>query len=132
MPAGRSTTRRRRAVSDVAEQFGESVKFVRQLQRRSQDDLAENLSVGRTSIANIESGKQLPTLATAVEIADELGTSLDWMIRRNVEPEPKPTQTWTALEALAHRITKGVNREIAEAQRRLSNSPPDEGADRNE
>lgn len=107
-------------MSSVAEQFGESVKFVRQLQRRSQGDLAENLSVGRTSIANIESGKQLPTLATAVEIADELGTSLDWMIRRNVEPEPEPTRTWTALEALSHRITKGVEREIAEAQRRLS------------
>lgn len=61
---------------------GERVRRARQAAGLSQAKLARNLGMSRTSIVNIEAGRQHPPLHVLWDVADQLGTELSLLIPR--------------------------------------------------
>jgi transcriptional regulator with XRE-family HTH domain len=59
--------------TDFLEAFGRAVRQLRQERGMTQAELAARLSLGRTSITNLEKGKQSPPLSMLPEIANALG-----------------------------------------------------------
>jgi transcriptional regulator with XRE-family HTH domain len=55
------------------EAFGRAVRQLRQERGMTQAELAARLSLGRTSITNLEKGQQSPPLSMLPEIASALG-----------------------------------------------------------
>jgi transcriptional regulator with XRE-family HTH domain len=58
---------------DFLEAFGGAVRHLRQERGMTQAELAARLSLGRTSITNLEKGQQSPPLSMLPEIASALG-----------------------------------------------------------
>lgn len=58
---------------DFMEAFGRAVRQLRQERGMTQGELAARLSLGRTSITNLEKGQQSPPLSLLPEIAGALG-----------------------------------------------------------
>ena len=59
--------------TDFLEAFGRAVRHLRQDRGMTQAELAARLSLGRTSITNLEKGQQSPPLSMLPEIASALG-----------------------------------------------------------
>jgi transcriptional regulator with XRE-family HTH domain len=59
--------------TDFLENFGHAVRQLRQERGMTQAELAARLSLGRTSITNLEKGQQSPPLSLLPEIAGALG-----------------------------------------------------------
>ena len=59
--------------TDFLEAFGRAVRQLRQERGMTQAELAARLSLGRTSITNLEKGQQSPPLSMLPEIASALG-----------------------------------------------------------
>lgn len=67
-------------------QIGENIRNGRIRRKLSQDTLAKLVGLTRTSLTNIESGRQHPPLHTFCDIADQLQvTVMDLLPRRLVE-----------------------------------------------
>jgi transcriptional regulator with XRE-family HTH domain len=58
---------------DFLKAFGQAVRQLRQERGMTQAELAARLSLGRTSITNLEKGQQSPPLSMLPEIASALG-----------------------------------------------------------
>jgi transcriptional regulator with XRE-family HTH domain len=59
--------------TDFLEAFGRAVRQLRRERGMTQAELATRLSLGRTSITNLEKGRQSPPLSLLPEIAGALG-----------------------------------------------------------
>lgn len=57
--------------------FGDAVRVARDRKGLTQDELAQAVGLTRTSITNIEAGRQRPLLTQAHTLAKVLGASLD-------------------------------------------------------
>lgn len=62
-----------RVATDFLEAFGRAVRQLRHERGMTQAELAARLSLGRTSITNLEKGRQSPPLSMLPEIAGALG-----------------------------------------------------------
>ena len=60
--------------------FGEVLKKLRKHQAINQVDLAANVELDRSAIANYERGHRLPSIEVLVDIAEFFGVSLDYLI----------------------------------------------------
>lgn len=65
--------------------FGEAVRVERTRQNMTQDDLAKAVRLTRTSITNIEAGRQRPLLYQACEIAQALSVPMDALMKQCLE-----------------------------------------------
>lgn len=63
-----------------ATDFGEKVKYFRQINNLSQKEVADYLGVSTAQISDIEKGKSSPSLKRAVLLSDFLGVSLDYLV----------------------------------------------------
>ena len=61
--------------------YGERLRELRMESHMTQADLAEKVLVTRALIAQYEIGCRVPSLSTAERIADELGVSIDYMVK---------------------------------------------------
>jgi transcriptional regulator with XRE-family HTH domain len=68
------------AAGDVPAEFGTRVRRARQAQGRSQAALAAAVGLTRSSIANIETGRQRPPVHVALLIAGALGVRVDQLL----------------------------------------------------
>jgi transcriptional regulator with XRE-family HTH domain len=59
--------------TDFMKAFGRAVRHLRQVRGMTQAELAARLSLGRTSITNLEKGQQSPPLSMLPEISSALG-----------------------------------------------------------
>lgn len=57
----------------VHEYAGMKIKELRESKRMKQEDLADRISIGRTSVANIEIGRQKLTLENIEQFCEALG-----------------------------------------------------------
>lgn len=69
--------------------FGERVAIARDMKGMRQADLAHAIGLTRTSVVNIERGRQRVLLETAVLIAKALGVSLN-ALTKGLAEETKP------------------------------------------
>lgn len=66
--------------------FGEHLRAHRASQGLTQDELAAKVGLKRSSIANMEAGRQSPPLVVALDIATVLGTPLGALIGEIDDP----------------------------------------------
>src|SRR4051812_28522624 len=96
------------------EQLGKRIAAFRHEQRLSQSRLAAAVQLTRTSITNIEKGRQIVAAHTLVQLAQTLGTSVSDLLPSVdlSEPARKVEQELSALEpaqkAWALRVLKGA------------------------
>jgi transcriptional regulator with XRE-family HTH domain len=72
--------------NDFLEAFGRAVRQLRQERGMTQAELAARLSLGRTSVTNLEKGHQSPPLSMLPEIASALGVDPLHMIAVALRP----------------------------------------------
>jgi len=65
--------------------LGKNLKFLRKRTGKTQDTLATEVGIGRTTIANYEAGISEPNVETLIMFARLYGISLDLLMSRNVE-----------------------------------------------
>jgi len=72
------------AVDDAAKrfyrQFGDALAQVRKVRKVTQEALADTIGLSRTSITNIEKGRQPVQLHVVVKLADVLGVRIDQLL----------------------------------------------------
>ncbi|MFF2457594.1 helix-turn-helix domain-containing protein [Peribacillus simplex] len=68
--------------------MGLRIKTCRQNLNLSQENLAENLGMKRTNIANYEAGRVIPPGNILMELADIFGVSTDYLLGRDSKNEP--------------------------------------------
>jgi transcriptional regulator with XRE-family HTH domain len=67
-------------------QLGESLRKCRQKRKLSQEALAKLVGLTRTSLTNIESGRQHPPLHTFCDIGEQLKAEFAELVPRNLPP----------------------------------------------
>ena len=72
--------------SEFYRQLGESIRKCRKKRKLSQDALAKLIGLTRTSLTNIESGRQHPPLHTFCEIVDQLKVDFSELLPRTLAP----------------------------------------------
>ena len=87
----------------VYEIVGANIKRFRQDEKINQLTLASKINLSRTSLVNIEQGKQHPSLLLLLKIAESLGVTLHDLIPKFVESDSK--------KEIITRITKNTKEE---------------------
>lgn len=62
--------------------IGKSIKQIRERRDINQTELAKYAGVSKVTVWKIEQGKLMPSLKTAIKIADALNCSLDYLCGR--------------------------------------------------
>jgi transcriptional regulator with XRE-family HTH domain len=65
----------------IQEQLGKRIVYLRQLQHRSQLDLALDASINRNYLSDLERGRRNPTLTMLQKIADALSVDLATLLK---------------------------------------------------
>ena len=73
----------------VTERFGNSLRFFRQKNGWSQDDLAKMMDTTKQVISNYENSKRSPNIYVAADFAKVLGVSLQDMLGLDDEPDDR-------------------------------------------
>jgi len=74
--------------------LGERIRTLRINKNLSQEELSKNISeLGRTSISNIEKGKQAPSLSTIYKIFNALGSEVHFNLPTFNEIEEKASSS---------------------------------------
>src|SRR5262245_56527362 len=72
----------------MSQRFGEKLKELRAQTNLTQTDLAKRLGfLSRAHLANLEEGRDVPSLVIAVQIAEHLGVTIDSLLRDDRELE---------------------------------------------
>lgn len=76
---------------ELYRQIGDNIKKKRQSLKLNQTLLAESINLSRTSLVNIEQGKQHASVFVLWEIAEKLGVTLHDLIPDRLNPSYIPT-----------------------------------------
>jgi DNA-binding XRE family transcriptional regulator len=76
-----------KAENEIHIQVGFNIKRIRQERKMNQLILANKVKLSRTSLVNIEQGKQSPSLLLLVKLAELFQVSLHDLIPKNVNVE---------------------------------------------
>lgn len=68
-------------VRDRLKILGLNIKFARMKQNISQEELAEMVNTSRTTISMIETARQNPTILKVIDIARQLNTDINELIK---------------------------------------------------
>lgn len=72
--------------------FAVQLKRLRKQKGYTQQEVATELSIGQTSVANYENGTRIPDLSMCIRIADFYGVSLDQLVGRESPQTPAKEQ----------------------------------------
>lgn len=75
------------AIDQLYKSIGSKIKEARQLRGVTQSDLAKRLKLTRSSVANIEAGRQRVMIHWVLQIAEELNISLLHLLETPPDPE---------------------------------------------
>lgn len=80
--------------------LGERIKAQRESKKMNQSDLGDKVGIGRTSISNIEKGRQKPPLSVIYKICHELDLEVYSVlptyieIQENIQPKENPLKLY--------------------------------------
>ena len=78
--------------------MGTRMKRRRKELKMSQAELAEKVNVSNNHISSIETGKQIPSLTTFVEICEQLDTTPDFLLLGSLHTDNLPKNIYDSLE----------------------------------
>lgn len=101
------------------EVFVKRVKEMRVAKRKTQENVGAYLGMGRTSVANWESGKNFPFTETLFKVAEYLETSMDYLVGKTHDPSPnaKLGNTGIAIENLVDLALTYQGKELTKHQK---------------
>jgi transcriptional regulator with XRE-family HTH domain len=67
------------------EKFGRKVKLMRGSKEMTQEDLANRVGIDRSSLANIEQGRHVPSIKVVSKLAETLDTTVDYLLSERQE-----------------------------------------------
>ena len=70
-------------INKVTKNFGENVKYLRQLRKYTRQQLADKLGIATVTLAGYETGIRAPSLEKLILIADFFGVSIDSLFSRD-------------------------------------------------
>lgn len=115
--------------SDFLEQFGRAVRRLREERSLTQGELAKQIGLSRTSVTNLESGRQNPPLSLLPELSSALGVDVITLITCTAEEAVgTPTQLLTG-QIRDGNLRRWVNEIISEP---VSERPDDVSDDETE
>jgi len=76
---------------------GVRVRSLREYKNWSQEDLARASGLKRPHISLIENNERTPGAGSLIKLADALGTSIDFLVDRIDDPNPRPIPNNPAL-----------------------------------
>lgn len=82
-------------MTDFATAYGERVNIARRTAELTQTQLGKLLGLTRSSVANIEAGRQASSAEQAVKIANALGVGVQWLLTGDTKIAPVADQTIT-------------------------------------
>ena len=80
--------------------FSEKLKKLRKKKRLTQEQLAEQIDVARTTYSSYEQGRREPDNETLIRIADFFNVSLDYLLERTEAPHWTIKEESTELDEL--------------------------------
>lgn len=91
---------------DLYRSIGRNVRVAREASDMTQEDVASAAGVLRTSIANIEAGRQRVPLHTLSRIADALQTPVSALLPREIAPDSKLSAAYQRIAELEERLAR--------------------------
>ena len=67
--------------------LNKNIKYIRKKNRTSQQELADAVGVGRTSLGDYERGRTEPDIKTLIRLSDYFNISIDDLIRKDLQKE---------------------------------------------
>lgn len=64
-----------------------NIKYLRKKNGRSQQELADTMSIGRTSLGDYERGRTEPDISSLIKLSDYFSISIDDLIRKDLQKE---------------------------------------------
>lgn len=103
---------------------GRAVRQVRVAAGLTQAELAERAGLAFETISRVESGREPPSLRTAISLSDALGVSVDAVVGRvgapPVRKEAGPSRDVRRLLGAAERLDSGMLRHVVAVVRGLA------------
>ena len=90
--------------------MGVRIKMRRKELKMSQAELAEKVNVSNNHISSIETGKQLPSLPTFVEICEQLQTTPDFLLLGSLHTNNIPQNIYESLRLCNERDLPKIGR----------------------
>ncbi|MGY6204234.1 helix-turn-helix domain-containing protein [Paraburkholderia strydomiana] len=87
-------------MENIQAEFGRLLKQRRKEAKLTQDELASRIGLGRTSVTNIELGRQPVSLQLLYELADAIGTDPVSLLPSRRRMSPLPADLESTLEKL--------------------------------
>jgi transcriptional regulator with XRE-family HTH domain len=105
-------------VTDFATAYGERVNTARRTADLTQTQLGRLIGLTRSSVANIEAGRQASSAEQAVKIANTLGVGVQWLLTGDAKIAPvadrRVDQAWLrATAASLRKVLAEVDGQIA-------------------
>lgn len=97
--------------------IGERIKYLREKEQLTQDELSKALGISRSTIASWESERRVPELGTAELLADFFNVSVDYLLGRTDTPHPLTSEELP--ETIAFSLPEGYNELTPEGQEKL-------------
>jgi len=92
----------------MAQRFGEKLTQLRQGKGLTQTELARQLgSLSRAHLANLEKGRDVPSLSIAVQLAVHLGITIDSLLRDDREVEGRANPSNVSAHAVEGQLSFG-------------------------
>jgi len=102
-------------MEDFYLEFGRALRYYRQSAHLTQDDLATRVGLGRTSVTNIEQGRQHVPLHMLFELATAVGVEPAALLPKKQVEAPLSEAIQTALGQLAGREEQDWLRQLVAA-----------------
>ena len=98
----------------MTDKLGKNLKILRKLYGLTQDDLAKSINTSRSCVSNYESGSREPDSETLMQLADNFGVSLDFLLGRSpvktvLREENILSQLYESVEAIQHTDTIDIS-----------------------
>ncbi|MGN0817604.1 MAG: helix-turn-helix domain-containing protein [Candidatus Coproplasma sp.] len=81
-PAAVQSEERAEILPPPSRNFGENLRALRKFRELSQDELANALNIGQSTISQFETDESSPKPETLVKLADYFGVSVDYLLGR--------------------------------------------------
>jgi transcriptional regulator with XRE-family HTH domain len=105
----------------MAQRFGEKLTQLRQAKGLTQTELSRQLgSLSRAHIANLEKGRDIPSLSIAVQLAMYLGVTIDSLLRDDREVEARTAPSNASAHTLGVQLSFGPQLSDVRLRRNLT------------
>ena len=96
-------------MEDLKQILAKNITALRQASRMTQLELAEKLNYSDKAISKWERGESIPDVTVLKAIADLFGVTLDYLLEKDHEQKPKPSQESPGYQHRNRKVATGLS-----------------------